>query len=917
MSGIETPLQKVGARRLEVQERTLCNGLRVVLAPFEDASVVVTDLHYPVGSVDDPPGRTGIAHFVEHMLFKGSARYPKGTIDRATVHGGGQSNADTTEDLTHYWFAFPAQRWRLPLDLEADRMTAAIFEPEEVEIERRVIEKERAREHIPGPRRLDQVLLTVAYLRHPYRNPIVGWPDDFARIDVGDIEDFYQTHYRPDGAVLTIAGRIDASEVFDAVEESFGRVPRGRRRRPEVGCAEPPQVGRREFTLAESDTVARAQFAWHTPPSGHADIAALDVLADLLSIGRRSRLWRRLVEFDKTAAWVDSLQQDSRRAGQFLIQVESSRSVDPYRVEGVVLDEIDDMASDGPSEAELMRVRRHLEASRRTDFEDLPTVAAGLGSAAVFGKSSDWLEHHERMMRVDADDIRRVVDRYIIEPNMTVGWMRPSKATKTFSVPAVEANDGEVELPPRSAAAARLERAESTAAAYLRAASAAAAVRTDAKYELPALDAVARGLVFHPHCVELPNKMKLIWERRPGCGIVSLEMYVNAGMINEAKPGVAHLTGRMLEEGTTLRSGAELFDLIEDKGGTFELRSTGGAMRLRSEDLELGLSLFAESVVMPSFQEERLAWVKKRVATDLQADRADPAFLADRLFDQLVYGTHPLARDPRGSVRDLNAISIHDLRLHHQRYFTSDGAVLAVVGDFDPIHLYTMVATFFRAWAPSRLENPRPTHPTPKASPRPRSRRVQCHGELSHLVLGHLGVPRNHPDFDALVVLDQLLAGGDGFADRLGRVLREELGLTYSVSGGMTDTAELTPGVFRVGFSTRVEDVEQALAVVVDQLRAVHMGAITDEEVEIARRYLAGSYVFDLQTVDQRAFRLVENQRMGLPLDEPIRQAERIARITPRQVRNAAFMNLKPDALTRVEFGPERRPGRPSKAECA
>ena len=189
---------------------TLANGLEVLVLPRRHAPIVVCDLYYPVGSFDEPPGLTGLAHFVEHMLFKGTERFPKGQIDRLVLVAAGQSNAETFEDGTHYWFTFPSDRWELALAIEADRMHGARFDPREVEVERQVIGEERARELNSPQGRLEQTHLAVTYLRHPYRNPILGWPDDIARINVDDLKTFYRAHYRPEGAILVVGRRCRA-----------------------------------------------------------------------------------------------------------------------------------------------------------------------------------------------------------------------------------------------------------------------------------------------------------------------------------------------------------------------------------------------------------------------------------------------------------------------------------------------------------------------------------------------------------------------------------------------------------------------------------------------------------------------------------------------------------------------------------
>ena len=184
-------------------------------------------------------------------------------------------------------------------------------------------------------------------------------------------------------------------------------------------------------------------------------------------------------------------------------------------------------------------------------------------------------------------------------------------------------------------------------------------------------------------------------------------------------------------------------------------------------------------------------------------------------------------------------------------------------------------------------------------------------------MLGHLGIARNHPDFDALAVLDHIFGSGPGFTDRLSRIVRDELGLAYSVGGGMTDSADVVPGLFRVYVGTLPDEADRVVAAIVEQVRAMHAGDFSDDEVDRARRYLAGSWVFDFQTVEQRAERLLELERWGLGLDEPLPWPERIAAITRRQVRKAPRAHLHPAALGRVEFGPIRRRGRRARAECA
>jgi zinc protease len=177
-------------------------------------------------------------------------------------------------------------------------------------------------------------------------------------------------------------------------------------------------------------------------------------------------------------------------------------------------------------------------------------------------------------------------------------------------------------------------------------------------------------------------------------------------------------------------------------------------------------------------------------------------------------------------------------------------------------------------------------------------------GEQVHLLIGHLGVTRSDPDFAALCVLDQIFGSGPGFTDRLSRVVRDEMGLAYAVSGGCTDSADLMPGLFRVYIGTGAAEADRAAAVAIEQIEAMHAGRFSDDEVDAARRYLAGAWVFDFQTVAQRAELLLDLERLGLPLADPIRWPNRMDRITPRTVRHAARRHLHPDRLVQVAYGP-------------
>jgi zinc protease len=866
---------------LPVYERTLANGLRALVLPRPQAPVVVCDLYYPVGSADEPPGRTGLAHFVEHMLFKGTDRLPKGHIDRLAFLAAGQINAETGEDSTHYWFALPRDRWELALDVESDRMVHAAFDPIEVEAERQVIAEERARELDSPLGRLDQTHLALSYLTHPYRNPILGWPEDLRRLSVSDLTAFYRDHYRPDGAVLVAVGDLDPAEALDRIAARFEPLEPGSTPRPVIAAEEGRQAGRRSFEMIEAETVARGLYGWHTVGFDHPDSPALDVLADVLTCGRRSRLWDRLVERDRMATWIDAAQEGARLAGQFLVSIEAAPGVDPRRLEASLMAELARMAADGPTEIELERSRRRLEAAWRWEQEDLAGLSAGLGQMALWGDWRAWQEAHRAALAVTADDLQRVARTYLTGAGLTVGWLlpRPGRGRKiplvAYGLSQLRVQGTRLTSPP--------------------------ALDGPMLLDVPPLTPTLPD--YRPVRTTMRNGLRLIQEVREGTGTVALELYIDSGQLREARPGLAHLTGRLREEGTRHRDAEAIAAAVEDVGGTLDVTATGVSLRVRAEDLAMAVALAAEVTLQPAFPSDALAWLKRRVAAELAADRDDPSFRADLAFRSLVYGRHPCGRDPRGTARQIAELTRADVLDHHKRYTRPDGSFLVAVGDFDPKRLRALVSRAFGGWTAPSGDAP-PPWPMPRNVMRPRERRIPRPGEQVHIVIGHLGIRRTDPEIPALAVLDHILGSGPGFTDRLSRVLRDEMGLAYSVGGGITDSADLVPGLFRVYVGTGPEHAERAIAVARSQIQAMRDGLFLDDEVERAQRYLAGSWVFDYQTVGQRADRLLELERWGLPLDEPLRWPEQVARVTPEEVRSAARRHLHPDALCIVQYGP-------------
>ncbi|HEU5119163.1 MAG TPA: pitrilysin family protein, partial [Isosphaeraceae bacterium] len=402
-------------------------------------------------------------------------------------------------------------------------------------------------------------------------------------------------------------------------------------------------------------------------------------------------------------------------------------------------------------------------------------LASGLGHFALWDHWKAWQAQHRAALAVTAEDIRRVASKYLVESALTVGWSLPRPGSPPSVVLLPFGVDNETPRPPTPVASAPT-------------------------WNLVIPQAAPRLVNFRPRRSRLENGLRILSERRPGCGTVSLDLYCDAGVLREQKSGVANLTGRLREEGTEHHSAEELAGLVEDVGGQLEVHATGVSLRVRAEDLPMAVEVLADLTLRPSFPSEAFEWTKKRISAEIHADRDDPSYRANLIFSHLIYGDHPYGRDPRGKRREVKALTLEDVRTHHHRFFVPDHAHLVVVGDYDSNRLRGLLRKHLNRW--KSIGSDLGALPRPTRSTRPRIRRVSSPGEQVHVLLGHLGIARNHPDYHALTVLDYILGTGPGFTDRLSRVLRDEMGLAYSVSGSIAESADLVPGALRLYVGT-------------------------------------------------------------------------------------------------------------------
>ncbi|MGA8592042.1 MAG: pitrilysin family protein [Pseudolabrys sp.] len=428
---IATPSLAVAQQRgPEVADFTLANGLELVVIPDHRAPVVTHMIWYKVGAADETPGKSGLAHFLEHLMFKGTAKNPTGKFSQVVARIGGQENAFTSQDYTGYYQRVPSDQLKTVMEFEADRMTGLQLTDDVVLPERNVILEEQNQRIGNNPRaRLGEQIDAALYLNNPYGKPVIGWRHEMEELSRDDAIGFYRRFYAPNNAVVVIAGDVDPAKARALVEETYGKVPRHNNVPPRIRAQEPPPVAARSLTLADAraeiPTLQREYLVPSFATSKRGESMALEVLAHILGSGSNSRLYRGLVVDKQVAvaanAWYDASTLDlskfaiggSPRPGVTLTQLEAE-------TDAIVVEVI----AKGVTAEELERAKTRLIADAVYALDNQASMARWYGTAMTTGASvNDVKNWPDRIRAVTAEQVQDAARQWLDKRRSVTGYL--------------------------------------------------------------------------------------------------------------------------------------------------------------------------------------------------------------------------------------------------------------------------------------------------------------------------------------------------------------------------------------------------------------------------------------------------------------------------------------------------------------
>ena len=422
------PLTSAPAR-LAVTEATLDNGLRVLVQEDPRNPIVAVQMFYRVGSRNERPGATGLAHFLEHLMFKGTPTRGRGEISRLVELNGGRENAFTTKDMTGYYVSIAADRLDLVLEIEADRMRNLLLDPAEIDSERKVVMEERRMRAEDDPDGLVyEAMDSLAFKAHPYRWPIIGWMADIARINQPELRAFYDTYYVPNNAILVIAGDVKAADALTLVRRRFGPIPRGAAP-PPVTAVEPPQIDERRLVVRKDGAqLPMVNIGWHVPNHTSPDAPALELLSTVLSEGRSSRLYQRLVYEKRVVLGAGGeYSYSSLDPALFWFYATPLPGQTPEAVEQALLAEVERLKQEVVPDEELERARNQIEASFVWQQDSVFSRASALGRFEMLGSWRLLDDFLPRLRAVTAADLQRVARLYFPVDRKNVSILLPAE----------------------------------------------------------------------------------------------------------------------------------------------------------------------------------------------------------------------------------------------------------------------------------------------------------------------------------------------------------------------------------------------------------------------------------------------------------------------------------------------------------
>jgi zinc protease len=863
-----------------ISEYRLANGLTVLLFPDQSKPTITVNITYKVGSRHESYGETGMAHLLEHMLFKGTKH--RADIGREFNQRGARFNGTTSMDRTNYYEIVQASDQNLDwaLSMEADRMVNALVQRKDLDTEMTVVRNEYESGENSPTNVLIKRMQSIAYDWHNYGNSTIGNRSDIENVDISHLQAFYRLYYQPDNAVLLVAGKFEPARTLALVERYFGVIPRPVRQLPKLWTVEPTQDGERSFVVRRVGDVAMVALGYKIPSPLHADAQALDFAAFALGDSPSGRLHRALVQTGK-AAQVGSFELTGLDGslGVFYALVKKGDPIEPVQEE--MLRQVEGLGANPPTSEEIERARQNFSNAAERAMTNHENIGLELSEYIALGDWRTFFLLRDRLQQVAAPQIAAAAVKYLRRDNRTAGLFIDEPNPRRADIPqAASAAELLKDYAPKQAAA-----------------------------QSEAFDPSPENIEKRVRRLEI-NGMKIALLSKKNRGeTVFFSMSLPSGDLQSltGQSYVASLTAPMLMRGTSRFTRTQLRDELTRLKVAGGVAGQGASFQTTRANLVEAIRLAAHVVREPAFPADEFEQLKKQSLTALESQLAEPAARASEAMSQH-FNIYPKG-DPRYApslqerLDGIRAVTLEQVRAHYVKFYAANRAQFAIVGDFDEEEAIKAIREGFgdfrndTPWA--RITGDYRSIPAATVS-------IQTPDKENAVLMArmNLDINQNDPDYAAFFLADYMLGGGAGFDSRLTSRIRIKEGLSYGVSaqggGSVFDRA----GSWMAQAIAAPQNIGKVEAALREEIALALKDGFTDAEIAKAKSGWQQSFA-QIRVQDQQlAGRLLSHLDSGRTLltwDKPFEQ--RVLALTPEAVRAALRKHLDPAKLSVVRAG--------------
>ncbi len=845
---------------IDFQKYELENGLDVVLHQDKSDPIVSVAIQYGVGSNREKTGRTGFAHLFEHMLFQESENVPQDQFFKKIQDAGGTLNGGTWKDGTIYYEVVPKNAMEMVLWLESDRMGYLINTVTEAAFynQQEVVQNEKRQRVDNNPYgHTNWVLDKNIYPEgHPYNWQVIGELVDLQNATVDDVREFYDRYYGPNNATLVLAGDFETEEAKALIEKYFGEI----KRRQEVALLEPQPVTISETKrLYHEDNFAQApqlNMVWPTVQQYTDDAYALDFLAEILSSGKKAPMYKVLVKEKELTSRTSAFSNAQQIAGDFHIRITANDGVDLDAVEEGIFEAFALFEKEGVTDRDVERIKAGLETQFYNGISSVLGKSFQLCQYNVFAGDPGFIEEDiENIKKVTKEDVMRVYETYIKDKPFVMTSFVPKGqmdliAENSEKAPVVEE---EIKENVEKVIEETTEEVAKTPSNFDR------SIEPE-QGPAPALSIPTTWTT------ELSNGIKVYGIEQNEIPTVNFSLVIEGGhlMDDMNKNGVANLMTDIMMEGTANKTPEELEEEIELLGANINMYTTNESIVIRGNTLvrnfDKTMDLIEEMLLEPRWDEEEFKRIKTATINQIKRSAADPNTVARNVYNKLLYGENHIFSYPTiGDEASVEAITIEDLKAFYEKNFSPSISNFNIVGKIDQASVMNSLKDLESNWAAKEVTIPE--YPIENNRDKSSLYFVDIpNAKQSVINIGYVGLPRNHPDFYPVEVMNYKLGGS--FSGNVNLILREEKGYTYGArtnfSGGKI------PGTFTASSSVRTNTTGESVEIFRDEIAKYQQG-ISEEDLEFTKNALIKSNARRFETQFSLLGMLQEMSAYDLP----------------------------------------------------